>query len=132
MFSAIALTSVQVFTAVSSCSSIVVLHLLLGHPLLHCPWWGLQFTAFFLCGRGLLPQCMSNPLPFLYYDFNYLFFGYNKPSFEWTGKCVNALFYTLLYGLWQKSIYCFQRTVQYLLIPSPLQRGDQRCCDLIK
>jgi hypothetical protein len=47
MFSAIALTSVQVFTAVSACSSIVALHLLLSCPSLHCPWWGLQLRACF-------------------------------------------------------------------------------------
>lgn len=98
MFSAIALTPLQVFTAVSACSSIVVLHLL-DRPLLHCPWWGFQLRACFSVAEDcLLSVCLIH-FPFLYCDFHCLFFGYNTSSFEWTGKCVNALFCTLLYGL---------------------------------
>jgi hypothetical protein len=66
------------------CSSycVVLLQLVLGLPFLRCPWWGVTTESLFVCGRGILPQCISDPLPIPQFDLHcHWFLWYMSPNF---------------------------------------------------
>jgi hypothetical protein len=71
--------SVQVFHTISASLFIVLVQLLLDVSLLCCPW-GVPIQSLFLCGRVILPQCMSHPLPFAQFDLLCLLFLLYTPS----------------------------------------------------
>jgi len=72
--------SVQVFHTISASLFIVLVQLLLDLPLMLS--LGVPIQSLFLCGRVILPQCMSHPLPFAQFDLHcLLFLLYTPPQF---------------------------------------------------
>jgi len=64
LFAGFAMTSHQVLTSFATSSSVILLHLFLGPPL-YIVFEDSNSDLLF-CARRILPQCMSNPLPFLH------------------------------------------------------------------